>query len=496
MTRPETPWNELTTDAQREAWLGELNADDMRAEWLKCSESAAYFIDQYVRIYDKVEKRWVPFHLWRAQYLVLKVLLSFLLVVVLKARQLGLSWLALAYHGLWKPLFRPIAKVGIFSRRDDEAQYLLGEERLKGMYNRLPPFLQAKSIAKSDGHVLALSNGSVIRAYPTSAGDSYALTDVILDEYDLVPDQSRLMNAVKPTIDGGGQMTMISRVDKQRPRTLFKRIYRAARQGRNEWHAIFLPWHVHPDRDDLWYARTKNDIYENTGSLDDLYEQYPETDEEALAAKTLGKRIPPGWMKRCYRPQDAISCKSAPAIPGLEVYRPPEPGHRYRVGVDPAEGNPTSDDSAIEVVDLDTGEEVCALAGKFEPSTTAFYAHRLALWYNNAPILVERNNHGHAVLLWLRDNSPLRILLGEDHKPGWLDNTRGKAMLYDNGAKFFRDGRTIVHSEATYLQIAAIEGSTLRAPEGEYDDRAVGYMLALQGCKRSPVKKKAETFQR
>ncbi|HUW08199.1 MAG TPA: hypothetical protein VM537_00640 [Anaerolineae bacterium] len=494
MTRPETPWNELP-DAQREAWLGELNEADMRAEWLQCSESAAYFIDQYVQIYDKVEKRWLSFHLWPAQYLVLKRLLAHLLVVVLKARQLGLSWLALAYHGLWKALFRPIAKVGIFSRRDDEAQYLLGEERLKGMYNRLPPFLRAKAVLKSDGHVLAFSNGSVIRAYPTSAGDSYALTDVILDEYDLVPDQSRLMNSVKPTIDGGGQMTMISRVDKSRPQTPFKQIYRAARRGRNEWHAIFLPWHAHPERDREWYVRTKNDIFENTGSLDDLYEQYPETDEEALSSKTLGKRIPPGWLKRCYHPEKARECRGAPAVPELEVFRPPEPGQHYAVGVDPAEGNPTSDDSAIEVVYRDTGEEACALASKFEPGTTAFHAHRLAQWYNNAPIMVERNNHGHAVLLWLKDNSPLRVLRGEDHKPGWLDNTRGKALLYDNGAELFRDGRTVVHSEMTYLQIASIEGSTLHAPEGEYDDRATAMMLALLACRRKIEQRKATSHE-
>lgn len=476
--------------------MAELTVQEQEAEWLKCSKSAAYFIDTYVQIYDKVLQRWIPFRLWGAQYRVLRALCTHSLNVVLKARQTGLSWLGIGYHGLWKPLFRPIAKTAIFSKRDDEAVYLLGEERLKGMYERLPVFLQAKAIIKSDAHIFALSNGSVIRAFPTSAGDSYAMTDVILDEFDLVPDQNQLMRSVKPTIDGGGSMTMISRTDKSRPNTEFKRVYRGARAGTNGWHAIFLPWYAHPNRDPAWYQAQETEILDRTGSTDELYEQYPETDEQALAPRTLDKRIPPAWLQKCYDPRKPLQVDGAPAIPGLEVYRPPESGHKYVVGVDPAEGNPTSDDSAISVVDRLTGEEVCVLAGKFEPSVTAYYADRLGRWYNNAPILVERNNHGHAVLLWLKDNSPLKVLVGDDHKPGWLDNSRGKAILYDNCADRFHDKEALVHSEATYLQLASIEGATLRAPQGDHDDRADAYALGLLAAKRtSGTKKEARSYQ-
>ena len=43
---------------------------------------------------------------------------------------------------------------------------------------------------------------------------------------------------------------------------------------------------------------------------------------------------------------------------------------RYVVGADPAEGNPTSDPSALEVLDADSGEEVASLAGRYEPATS------------------------------------------------------------------------------------------------------------------------------
>ena len=167
---------------------------------------------------------------------------------------------------------------------------------------------------------------------------------------------------------------------------------------------------------------------------------------------------------------------------GLEVYTAPEPGRSYVIGADPAEGNPTSDDSALTVLDRDSGEEVAALAGKFQPSTLAAHIDALGRWYNDAAVLVERNNHGHAVLLWLRDNSGLWRLPGHDGKPGWLSRHKGKAILYAAAADAFREGRTRLHSYATFTQLAGIGGSTLRAVDGEADDRADSYALACVAC--------------
>jgi hypothetical protein len=113
------------------------------------------------------------------------------------------------------------------------------------------------------------------------------------------------------------------------------------------------------------------------------------------------------------------------------VFAPPFQGHVYVIGIDPAEGNPTSDDSALEVLDADTGEEVACLAGKFPPQVLASYAHQIGTWYNHALLMCERNNHGHAVLGWLAEHSHLQRLMGQDQKPGWLSSTLGKTALYD-----------------------------------------------------------------
>lgn len=460
--------------------------DEERREWLVCAEDAFYFIDRWCWIYDATRREWVPFRLWREQAETLDVLATRQQVVILKARQLGMTWLCLAW-ALWNMLFRPAATVLLFSRRDDEAMYLLGDERARGMYARLPAWMRASSVLADSGHEWTLSNGSVARAFPTTAGDSYTASLAIVDEADLSPDLNRLMRAVKPTIDGGGQMVLLSRSDKSRPESEFKAIYRGAVQGLSPWTPVFLPWYVRPERDAAWYEAQRRDILSRTGSEDDLHEQYPATDTEALAPRSLDKRISPAWLERCYEPRQPLLTlpEGAPALPGLEVYALPSPGRAYVIGADPAEGNPTSDDSALTVVDGETGEECAALAGKFEPSTLAGHADRLGVWYNAAGIMCERNNHGHAVLLWLRDNSRLRVLAGFDGKPGWHSTTLGKTKLYDAAADAFRDGETVLHSFASFWQLASIEGKSLRAPEGQHDDRADSYALALVGRQRA-----------
>src|SRR5262249_31323418 len=193
------------------------------------------------------------------------------------------------------------------------------------------------------------------------AGDSYTAALAIVDEADLVPDLDGLLRAVKPTVDANGRLLLISRADKGRPESPFKRIYRAARAGESDWAPIFLPWHARPDRDAAWYEAQRRDVLARTGWLDDLHEQYPATDAEALAPRSADKRLPAEGLTKCYRPAPPVGPgRGTPAIPGLVVYAPPAPGRRYVVGADPAEGNPTSDPSALEVLDVDSGEEAAS----------------------------------------------------------------------------------------------------------------------------------------
>jgi hypothetical protein len=444
--------------------------------------SATYFADNYANYYDATEKTWSPFHLWPAQIHALNFIHAHPLTVILKARQLGLSWLALAYI-LWLMLFKPVASISIFSRRQEEADYLLGMERLKGMFYRLPIWMQFKVLVDNNRH-WQLSNGSVARAFPTSAGDAYTTTFALADEFDLVEDQGSLIRAVKPTIDGGGKMLLLSKSDKSNPESEFKRIYRAAKRGEGPWRCLFLPWNVRPSRTPEWYQEQVQDSMIRTGALDDVYESYPANDAQALSPRSQDKRIPAPWLLRCWVDMPVLTKHHGPALTQLEIYREPVEGLSYRVGVDPAEGNPTSDDSSISVVEQLSGEEVASLAGKYEPDVTAAYAATLSLYYNHAPVLVERNNHGGTVILTLQRDYPDVMLLcyPGDQKPGWVTVHPSKVKLYDDATVTFRERGAILHNFTTYTQLTSIEGATLRAPRNQHDDRAISFVLALQAC--------------
>lgn len=471
---------------------------------LLCSEDPAFFIDSYCKVHDPLSGGWLPFRLWQCQRDVLSVLMSpkpeERQVVILKARQLGQTWLCLGWL-LHLALFKPHSTALLFSRRDDEAMDLLS--RMTNMHNRLPTeLMDGNKRAKSSAHKWEMANGSKVIAFPTGTGDSYTASAVLLDEADLMPDLNKQLQSVKPTTDAGGKLVLLSRSDKSKPESPFKNVYReAARsQGESGWHPIFLPWHARPGRDAAWYERIKRESVARVGSIDEVYEQYPATAEEALAANVLDKRLPPQWLAKAFDERWPLAIESlkpnglvpAPTEPGVKVFVPPEVGARYVIGADPAQGNPTSDDSALCVYNADTGEQVAAAANKWEPATFGAVIDKLGQWYG-ADLMIERNNHGHAVLLWLSDNSKLYLMLGHDGQKGWNTTSRGKDLVYDAIAERLRvtfqdepEGRITIHDRKTYDQLCSIEGASRSAPEGMHDDAAIAAAIGAAAIAYMP----------
>ena len=254
---------------------------DEAVEHELCRRNHAFFISEHCHIYDSGSRDWIPFRLWTAQEQALNTIHTHQLIVWLKSRQIGATWLSLAYV-LWNALFNPIAESLIFSLREKEAMYLA--ERTMGIYQRLPDYLKVP-LARESASVLEFKNHSTIRAFPTGRGDSYTATLAVVDEADLILDLEIMLGSIKPTIDAGGKLVLVSRINKRKPNTAFKHTYRQAVLGENSYVPIFSPWYTHPNRDAGWYAQQQKDAI----TLDDLYEQYPATAQEALALGFEGR---------------------------------------------------------------------------------------------------------------------------------------------------------------------------------------------------------------
>jgi hypothetical protein len=475
---------------RRRAPAGDAGA---RTEIERCEASFRYFTDTYGVIDDSQghggHTGTMPFRLWPDQGTLADTLQAEDRVIILKARQLGISWLCCAL-ALWTALFRPGQVVLLFSIGEEESKELL--RRIKALYERLPPWLRLAlpGVRRDNTTEFGFANGSIVRSLPQTqrAGRGYTASLVIADELAHMQWASQLYVAMKPTVDGGGRLVMLSTADGMG--NLFHSLWLKAAAKLNNFTACFLPWWSRPGRDKAWYDRQVAEAEDPAL----IPQEYPSNPNEAFIAS--GRvRFHPDWIIRqapnvrhAGRPRDQWP-KHLQAIDdirrgqSLHCYEPPRKGRRYIIGADVAEGLEHGDYDAAIVLDRATREEVCSLHGHWEPDEFADRLRIMAEAYG-APIVLERNNHGHAVLTAAKKGGFLGYFVhGLDDRRGWVTDKKTKPQSIDQLAQALRDGTMILHSQPLLdeLQIYRIDddGKT-SAPEGFHDDRVMA--LAIVNC--------------
>ena len=476
-----------------------------------------YFIKNYVKVFNNDAKRYISFELWDSdpggwdnQLTSLKKIHTLNRVVALKARQVGATTLIIAYF-LWKMIFRSKSVILILSRGEKESKEQL--KRVKEMYDSLPRWMKSE-VTSDTKEEWALANGSVCYSLSSHKGDSFSATDVLIDEADLlyrsnISLQQVLLN-LAPTVGQNGKLFIISKVDKTRPDSTFKRLYRAAVRGQTEYTPVFIPYYVVPGRTQEWYERECQLSLATDETLDYVWETYPASPDEALAPLSSNARFKKAWLDKCYERRNPVVSIAAdgikgeladefnelgmerklPLINGLRIYELPLPGENYIISGDPAEGLSASDDSACSVMRINTREQVAVFNEKVEPTQFAFYLDLLGTFYNNASVLFELNEHGRTVKNWLQDNSSLRLLKGwaateGSRKVGWTQNSASKPLAYHEAAEQLKNGNVRFYDEQTYDQLSIIEAGTNKAPKKMHDDLAVAFVLnlaALEFC--------------
>lgn len=208
-------------------------------------------------------------------------------ILILKARQLGISWLLCAY-ALWLCLFHPGRMVLLFSRGQLEADELL--RRVKVLYQRLPDWLRtsAARVTVENASEIAWDNGSRVQSLPATenAGRSFTASLVIMDEFAFMQWAAKLYTAVKPTIDGGGQLVVLSTANGLS--NLFYELWDRTVKGGSQFLPVFLSWRMRPDRDEAWMRRVRED------AVDPLLvdQEYPDTPEQAFISTDRSRFIP------------------------------------------------------------------------------------------------------------------------------------------------------------------------------------------------------------
>lgn len=90
----------------------------------------------------------------------------------------------------------------------------------------------------------------------------------------------------------------------------------------------------------------------------------------------------------------------------LRIYKLPIQHHSYIVGVDSASGIPGRNLSAIQVLDMDTAEQVACYWAEIPPDRFMPEVEKIGFFYNTALIGVELEKYGMIVIHLLRDSYP------------------------------------------------------------------------------------------
>ncbi len=169
-------------------------------------------------------------------------------VIVLKSRQLGLTWLTLGLC-LYEATFWGNRLFLLASKREDEGKEMLRRVRL--MHDTLPPEWRAPRKTGDDSKLsMSFSNGCKFQVLPAtqSLARSYAAYAAVIDEMAFMPYQSEMWAAVEPA---ARRIRCIS--TGYRKADLYYDLWDKAYKKQNEFVAIFLPWWSSPRRDQDWY---------------------------------------------------------------------------------------------------------------------------------------------------------------------------------------------------------------------------------------------------
>lgn len=184
----------------------------------------------------------------------------------------------------------------------------------------------------------------------------------------------------------------------------------------------------------------------------------------------------------------------------LKVFENPNPGLEYVIGSDVAEGKDGGDYSVSIVIEKESARQVAELHGHWEPDIFAKKTKRLGLYYNNACIGVERNNHGHAVLNTLinydiYDNLYNHIKYNsatgqEEKEPGFPTTKQTKPILVSDLQEGVREKYLdikSIHLIDELITFVNLDGGKMGSQEGCHDDRVMALGIALQVRKNTAV---------
>ena len=462
------------------------------------------------------------------------------LVVILKARQMGVSTLIESYI-LWRLLREGHKKGLVMAHKQDAARHILDITRFA--IRNLPVWFVESLTLKPEYftkyEVKFAHNGSALAissAESVESGRSETLHFLHLSEAAFYENASELTKSLLEAVPKNAEAAVFVESTGKEPSGYFYDLWTQAKKGLVDYEPLFFPWYEHEEyrmpvpegyvvhvpeslkslveagkitQEALMWREwvIQNDFLGDEGAF---AQEYPSTDDEAFY-KPDARLFPPEMIRARLQQLDSNDIKPLEGYlvdPGpqfievsgerLHVYKKPEPGRSYVIGADVGSGvviEREGDYSCADVIDVATGEQVAHLHMNAEPGIFAQELFRLGRWYNNALIAVEvTGGHGLSVVTALRDMGYYWLYRRQVYdktaqqwvdKLGWNTTKATKKLIIDGLRADFRNGTIVINERATLQEMLTFvklssESDKMGAAAGAKDDRVMSLAIAAQ----------------
>ena len=453
------------------------------SEIIKCGKDPVYFMNRYLKIQHPL-RGLIPFKTFPFQDDCVKDFNDHRFNIILKSRQLGLSTLVAAY-AVWQAAFYKEKNILIIATKLAVAQNFI--RKVKTYIKSMPKWLLVPQITANNKQQVEFSNGSQIKAVPTSedAGRSEALSLLIVDEAAFVRNFDELWMGLYPTLSTGGRAILLSTPNGVGGQ--YHEIYVKSQRKENEFNNIKLMWDVHPERDDDWFQKETRNMSKKQVSQELLCD-FASSGDTFLSNEVIEK------MRMLTK--SPIE-KSGPGN-NIWYWEYPIVGNKYVLSADISRGD-SGDYSTFHVINTQKMSIATEFKGKIPPDQFASVIYDIANRFNESLVCPENNAYGYTMLVALRDlgykniyfsseREKYKYLYGEGNnigKSGFTTNKDTRDKILANFEESLRNGKIKTHSSRLVAELKTFvwKGNKVTSMKGYNDDLimslAIGCWVAL-----------------
>jgi hypothetical protein len=400
-----------------------LSKEAVLMEYAKCMKSTPYALKTYLQTYDNTVSKYVPLELFPDQISLVEDYENYNENIALKYRQAGVSTVTAAWSSK-KLVFakkNSPEKVLIIANKLDTAVEVAN--KIRGFTDQWPSWVGVGfSAEKNSQRHFKLTNGCEVKAVATSkdALRGYTPTILIFDEAAYIEADSDFWAACMASLSTGGKVIVVSTPNGYD--AIYYEIYDQALKGMNEFKVSEMVWWKDPRyakdlslvnvKDIIHYYLNRNE-YPNVEIIE--YNNKEKNFDEIRQLISQGYKPNSSWYESMVKKlkydkrkvNQELECaflgsgdnvfntdmledlrvnmvKEPPTKMmggGLWIWKEPEIGKKYIMGVDVSRGD-SEDFSTFQIVDFDTREQVAEYVGKLPPDTLAEICYKWGNMYN------------------------------------------------------------------------------------------------------------------